>query len=61
MKTHRKDLQTLGSSLPWGRINYTIWSDVFVCSECSGEVVYWDSAVDKAAGKVRDDFALRRL
>ena len=57
LKTQRNDLRTIGSSLPWGRINYTIWSDVFVCSECSGEVVYWDSAVDKAAGKVRDDFA----
>ncbi len=32
-----------------GRINYTIWSDVFLCSECAGEVVFWNAAVDKNA------------
>ncbi|MEW6638090.1 MAG: DNA methyltransferase, partial [Actinomycetota bacterium] len=42
--------------LPFGRINYTVWSDVFVCPECSGEVVFWEAAVDKEAGKVRDEF-----
>ncbi|MGH3088341.1 MAG: REP-associated tyrosine transposase [Rubrobacteraceae bacterium] len=42
---------------PLGRINYTAWSDVFVCSECAGEVVFWEAAVDKEAGKVRDVFA----
>lgn len=39
-----------------GRINYTIWSDVFTCQQCAGEVVFWDEAVDKDAGKVRDEF-----
>jgi len=39
-----------------GIINYTVWSDVFVCHECSGEVVFWSSAVDEAAGKVKDNF-----
>ncbi len=43
--------------LSFGRINYTVWSDVFVCPECSGEVVFWEAAVDKQAGKVRDDFS----
>jgi DNA modification methylase len=42
--------------LPLGRINYTVWSDVFVCPECSGEVVFWDAAVDKVAGKVLERF-----
>ena len=56
LKAHRADLQAAGSGLPWGRINYTVWSDVFVCSECSGEVVFWDVAVDMAIGKVRDEF-----
>ena len=50
-------MRAAGSSLPWGRINYTVWSDVFVCSECSGEVVFWEAAVDKDAGEVRDEFA----
>ncbi|MCF4150286.1 site-specific DNA-methyltransferase [Dethiosulfovibrio sp. F2B] len=39
-----------------GKINYAVWSDVFVCPECAGEVVFWDAAVDKEAGKVRDSF-----
>ncbi len=39
-----------------GKINYTVWSDVFVCPECSEEVVFWEAAVDKEAGKVRDAF-----
>ncbi len=39
-----------------GRINYTVWSDVFVCPECTGEVVFWNEAVDAKNGKVLDDF-----
>lgn len=39
-----------------GKINYVVWSDVFLCKECSGEVVFWDSAVDVNNGKVRDSF-----
>jgi DNA modification methylase len=39
-----------------GVINYTIWSDVFSCPECAGEVVFWDAAVDHSAGKLRDNF-----
>ncbi len=39
-----------------GRINYTVWSDVFVCPHCSEEIVFWEAAVDHAEGKVRDEF-----
>lgn len=39
-----------------GKINYTIWSDVFTCSHCAGEVVFWDQAVDTKSGSVRDEF-----
>lgn len=39
-----------------GRINYTVWSDVFACPECAGEVVYWDVALDHARKKVLDEF-----
>lgn len=39
-----------------GRINFTIWSDVFTCPECGKEIVFWDAAVDKDEGKVRDEF-----
>src|SRR5690606_5261003 len=30
-----------------GRINYTVWSDVFICPQCSEEMAYWDVAVDQ--------------
>ena len=42
-----------------GRINYTIWSDVFLCSECAAEVVFWDAAVDKNAAKSEMSFLAR--
>ena len=28
-----------------GRINFTIWSDVFICPNCTNELVFWDVAV----------------
>lgn len=51
----RKDVD--GTTTPVkGRINYTVWSDVFVCPSCSEEIVFWGAAVDQAEGKVRDEF-----
>ena len=42
--------------IPWGHINYTVWSDVFVCPHCATEMVFWDVAVDQNKGKVQDEF-----
>src|SRR3989442_7778669 len=42
--------------LPWGHINFTVWSDVFTCTECSTEIVFWDVAVDKNTATVFDEF-----
>jgi 16S rRNA G966 N2-methylase RsmD len=39
-----------------GRINYTVWSEVFSCPECGGEVVFLDEALDQATKRVRDTF-----
>lgn len=39
-----------------GQIDYTIWSDVLVCPDCSAEFVYWDVALDAAAGKALSTF-----
>jgi DNA modification methylase/predicted RNA-binding Zn-ribbon protein involved in translation (DUF1610 family) len=39
-----------------GRINYTVWSDIFVCPECTSEIIFWDVAIDKEARKVKDDY-----
>lgn len=40
-----------------GIINHTVWSDVFVCPQCTHEVVFWDVAVNKEAGTVSDSFS----
>lgn len=52
--TRNQKLGTVDFAL--GKINYTVWSDVFVCSECTQEVVFWEAAVDKEAGKVHKEF-----
>ncbi|WP_339751450.1 DNA methyltransferase [uncultured Marinobacter sp.] len=39
-----------------GRVNYTVWSDVFTCPECAGDIVFWETAVDIEGGKVNQDF-----
>lgn len=39
-----------------GKINYTVWSDLFACPECGAEMVFWEVAVDREAGKVCDRF-----
>lgn len=39
-----------------GRINYAVWSDIFLCPDCGAEVNFWEQAVDKSSGDVKDDF-----
>lgn len=39
-----------------GIINYTIWSDVFICPNCGEEIVFWDVAVNEKTGSVKDKF-----
>ncbi len=39
----------------YGDINYTVWSDVFVCPYCGNEIVFYESAVNEN-GDVKDDF-----
>ena len=38
------------------KINYTVWSDVFVCPECASEIAFWDAAVDKQNWQVNEEF-----
>lgn len=38
-----------------GRIFCTLWSDVFACPECGGEVIFWNTAVDLEASTIRDE------
>jgi len=39
-----------------GRINFTVWSEVFVCPECSGQVIFLQEALDTTTKRVRDVF-----
>ena len=38
-----------------GRINYTVWSDVFICPYCGKDIVFWDAAVED--GEVSSNFS----
>ncbi len=49
-----KTLHTDGKST--GRINYTVWSDVFSCSECLKEIVFVHEALDEKTGSIRETF-----
>ena len=48
-ETHHADGET-------GRINYTVWSEVFSCPECAGEVVFLREALDQESMRVRIEF-----
>jgi 16S rRNA G966 N2-methylase RsmD len=39
-----------------GRIEYTVWSEVFTCPHCAGEVNFLDEALDNETKRVRDEF-----
>ena len=39
-----------------GQINYTVWSEVFSCPECVGEIVFIEEALDKGSGRIKDVF-----
>jgi hypothetical protein len=39
-----------------GQINYTVWSDIFACSNCGGEVVFVTEALDPKTKRVNDSF-----
>lgn len=37
-----------------GKINYTVWSDVFICPQCGIEMLFWDVAVNFVTWEVKD-------
>jgi len=39
-----------------GTINYTVWSDVLICPYCNENYVFFNEAVEKESGKVKDKF-----
>ena len=41
----------------FGSINYTVWSDVYICPHCGNEIVFYSAAADPKTGKVEDSFS----
>jgi predicted RNA methylase/predicted RNA-binding Zn-ribbon protein involved in translation (DUF1610 family) len=39
-----------------GRINFTVWSEVFTCPECGDEIIFVKEAFDAKTETVRDEF-----
>lgn len=39
-----------------GKINYTVWSEVFACPNCSGEIIYYNTAFQQGSFEVLDAF-----
>lgn len=39
-----------------GRVDYTVWSEVFTCPECAGTVNFLDEALEDESKRVRDAF-----
>jgi len=39
-----------------GKIEYTVWSDKFICPYCNEEYVFWDAAVDEENKKVNKNY-----
>lgn len=37
-------------------IQYTIWSDVYECGKCHGEIILWEAAVESQTGEVKTEF-----
>ncbi len=48
----------LSTSL-WGRIEYTVWSEVFTCPDCAGDVVFLEQALAPKTKRVKDSFPCR--
>jgi DNA modification methylase len=34
--------------------DYIVWSDKFICNNCSNEIIYWDAAVNNEESKIND-------
>lgn len=37
------------------KVAYIVWSDTLFCNDCSGEIIFWDAAVNHVTGKVSSD------
>lgn len=42
---------------PLGRIEYTVWSDVFGCPDCGADILFWEAGVDHDIGQINRGLA----
>jgi hypothetical protein len=53
-----EDIKSLCSNIQeLGRINYVVWSDILICPNCGNELIYWDLAVERGNGRIKDTFS----
>jgi hypothetical protein len=63
----RRLLNELDAELGWmyetrhtdgrtGRIDYTVWSQVYGCPQCGGDVIFFDEALNDETKRVREEF-----
>ena len=60
-------LETVEEELGWmyetevggkkGKINFTIWSDSFICPRCGKEMSFWEAAVDLKEMEIHESFS----
>jgi DNA modification methylase len=42
-----------------GRVEYTVWSDVYRCPACHRDLLFWDAALDHTTGQIAREVACR--
>ena len=47
-------LYETGAPASRSRVEYTVWSDIYQCRHCGGEIVYWVGARDPSTGTILD-------
>ena len=52
----KSNIQNLKKEPIIGKINYTVWSDVFICPFCNKEIIFWDIGINKETGKIIKEF-----
>lgn len=55
-KKYHDAINTAGHDGKKHRIQFVVWSDIVVCPNCSGEVLFWGNGVDVNTGKMNKVF-----
>ena len=50
-----ENYETEHTSNKKGITDFVLWSDVFLCPDCTSEIIFWESAVDHATGKMKNE------